>query len=155
MKPQKGGNFLNFLSGAVPNVLPLGLTLKDAAQLGMGRQQGRGFVKDLLQHGKKQAIMAGVKIGRDVVGKRKNIRNALLTHGLNAAKNTGLFAFNRGVALPFRKKKKGQTGQGRRRRKRRKQTGRGRVLLARGGPKRKRKKQGGIPKRKRHLDVFD
>ncbi|XP_061195225.1 uncharacterized protein F54H12.2-like [Saccostrea echinata] len=75
------------------------MTLKEAVQLGSGRRQrGRGFLKDLVKMGRNQALIAGAKIGADVIKKRKNIKNALLTHGLNAVKNTGLFALNRGGA---------------------------------------------------------
>ena len=101
-------------------------------------QRGEGFFTDLLKTGAKHALTAAARTGLDVLENKRSLKDAVKTHGVQALKNTS--------GMVKQRMNLGGTNN------RRKKT----PMLARGGPKRKRKTQGGgIPKRKRPLDVFD
>jgi hypothetical protein len=51
-------------------------------------QKGKGFIKDLLKTGAKQALRAAAQTGLDVLDNKRSLKDAIKTHGLRAIKST-------------------------------------------------------------------
>jgi hypothetical protein len=52
------------------------------------KQKGKGFIKDLLKTGAKQALRAAAQTGLDVLDNKRSLKEAIKTHGLRAIKAT-------------------------------------------------------------------
>jgi hypothetical protein len=52
------------------------------------KQKGKGFIKDLLKTGAKQALRAAAQTGLDVLDNKRSFKDAIKTHGLRAIKST-------------------------------------------------------------------
>jgi hypothetical protein len=52
------------------------------------KQKGKGFIKDLLKTGAKQALRAAAQTGLDVLDNKRSLKDAIKTHGLRAIKST-------------------------------------------------------------------
>jgi hypothetical protein len=52
------------------------------------KQKGKGFIKDLLKTGAKQALRVAAQTGLDVLDNKRSLKDAIKTHGLRAIKST-------------------------------------------------------------------
>jgi hypothetical protein len=52
------------------------------------KQNGKGFITDLLKTGAKQALRAAAQTGLDVLDNKRSLKDAIKTHGIRAIKST-------------------------------------------------------------------